>query len=235
MPPGDQSSNDLTDSLRDTAAELYGQSRRLLVCTGTPDSDSESDTSDSEAEPELNEDRHWVNRVTTYIECLTDIGIALERPALEPGSREQASLIDLEQRTAHDYHTDLILAKHPQADPDLAQALGRLSWDRYERLQLHRERQAQLAKDVGFQAFEGKSRPAGTEFGTEFQDSGIGTSLPATVTSYAKTTVSFMTSMTTGGDRIRIPPLPEEAKNGESFECVACCMKVHVTDNRTWR
>lgn len=68
---------------------------------------------------------------------------------------------------------------------------------------------------------------------SEFLDSGLGISLPAP-TSYAETMISFMTSIS-GGKRIQIPLLPEEAKIGLKFECMACGKQVKITNNSEWR
>jgi hypothetical protein len=69
---------------------------------------------------------------------------------------------------------------------------------------------------------------------SEFQDSGLGTSLPSAPTRYAETVISFMTSIA-GGKRVQIPSLPAEAKTGARFECHACGRHIRATNNRDWR
>jgi hypothetical protein len=107
----------------------------------------------------------------------------------------------------------------------LLQCLGKTSWDRYLRMQRERDSNAHI---ISIQ--DGKSCFSRSEF----QDSGIGKSLPHGASTYAETIISFATSIS-GGQRVDIPPLPPGAKKGVPFECNACGNSIKATNNRDWR
>ncbi|KAH6618468.1 hypothetical protein C7974DRAFT_474316 [Boeremia exigua] len=210
-------------SICSAASELCSQTEWLLVDhkDDISDSDNESSNSDDDAKNNI---RDLVKRVRTYTDSLIDLSTALDCPALEPEPKDRPNLVTLEQRSAQDYHTDLIKCKFPQAEKHLLQSLGRTSWSRYQRMQ--QEREASMLA----QSSCSKSQVAGSEF----QDSGIGTSLPRDNSTYAETIISFMTSVSEG-KRVNIPSLPAEAKEGLPFECTACARRVQITNNRDWR
>lgn len=209
-----------------TATELCHQTAWLLKYqsedTSEGDSDSEANSSGDDADGRGICD--FVRSIKTYIDCLIDLGMALACPALESKVEDKPSQVVLGQRLAHDYHTELITAKYPQANTHLLQSLGKISWERYLRMQ--RERDANASKN---QAVISSNKSH-----SEFQDSGLGTTLPPVQSSYAESTVSFMTSVA-DGKRVQIPPLTAEAKDGKSFECNACGLHIVVTNNRAWR
>jgi hypothetical protein len=200
------------------------------------DSDSDSDSDKSGDEQEQSGLERLVKDVKTHVDCLVDLGNALECPAIDPEHEDEPSVLKFEQRAAHDYHADLILAKFPKAHVELVVCLGRISWDRYQRMQEQREVNANAITSLhidneGIVASAQKSRLADSEF----KDSGLGTSLPSAPPSrYAETVISFMTSIA-GGKRVQIPPLPTEARNGAQFECNACGKNIRATNNREWR
>lgn len=209
------------------ATELYSQTRWLITDTNDDISDSESDSDSSCADDAVDKVHELAQSVKVYTNCLIDLGTALECPALEPEYEDGPSVVMWEQRTAHDYHTDLIKAKFPQAKHCLLQSLGKISWNRYQRLQQERDsnavaQSALIPGDKSLAAF------------SEFKDSGLGTSLPRVASSYAETIVSFMTSVS-GGKGVNIPPLSTEAKNGQPFECNACGKHIRAINNREWR
>jgi hypothetical protein len=131
---------------------------------------------------------------------------------------------------AHHYHADLVLAKFPKAHSDLVECLGKISWDRYQRMQQEREDNANANAVMHAPASAVKSLAAISDF----QDSGLGTSVPSAPTRYAETVISFMTSIA-GGKRVQIPSLSAEAKAGAQFECHACGRHIRATNNRDWR
>ncbi|KAF1359073.1 hypothetical protein EJ07DRAFT_122136, partial [Lizonia empirigonia] len=149
------------------ATELYSQTRWLLTDTNDDISDSESDSGSSCADDAIDKVHELAQSVKVYNNCLIDLGTALECPALEPEYDDGPSVVMWEQRTAHDYHTDLIKAKFPQAEQCLLQSLGQISWNRYQRLQHERDsnavaQSALIPGDKSLAAF------------SEFKDSGLG-------------------------------------------------------------
>lgn len=203
-------------------------------------SDSDSDGySSSDSDNPISENKngglnHFAEDVKMHVQCLSDLSSTLEFPAVDPEPTDEPSVLRIEQRAAHDYHVDLITAKFPKAQISLAECLGKMSWDRYQRMQQEREINARYvagsAPEEEAVASAQKSRLADSEF----KDSGLGTSLLAPPTHYAETVISFMTSIA-GGKRVQIPPLPQEAKSGSQFECNACGRHIRATNNREWR
>jgi hypothetical protein len=209
------------------ATELYSQTKWLLTDPNDDASDSDSDSGSSSDEAATNKLQELVQSIKTYTNCLIDLGTALNCPALEPEHDDKPGLVRLEQRSGHDYHTDLVTNKFPQAELCLQRSLGKISWDRYLRMQQERYSNAH---GPSTSTSGDKSRAADSEF----QDSGLGTSLPQLGSAYAPTILSFTTSIS-GGNGVRIPPLSAEAKKGLPFECNACGNYIRATNNREWR
>jgi len=131
--------------LRDETAQFHSQT--IWLISGPEESSSDSSDSDSDASGSRHVPTalsHLAEDVKMHIDCLTDLSIALEFPAEDPVETDDVpSTLRVEQRAAHDYHADLILAKFPKAQIELAETLGKISWDRYQRMQQEREYNAQ--------------------------------------------------------------------------------------------
>jgi hypothetical protein len=200
------------------------------------DSDSDSDSCSDNISPAAKGGDEGIERmvkeVKMHVNCLIDLSSALEFPAIDPQPIDEPSVLKIEQRAAHDYHVDLITAKFPKVQAQLAERLGRISWARYQRMQQEREVNASIAapEEEDMAALAPKSHM----LNSEFRDSGLGTSLPVPPTRYAETALSFMTSIT-GGKRVDIPPLPPKARTGLQFECNACGRCICALNNREWR
>ncbi|KAF2629518.1 hypothetical protein BU25DRAFT_268312 [Macroventuria anomochaeta] len=219
--------DDVIVLLCNTATELYSQTKWLLTDDNDDTSDSGSESSSSSDDGATDKMHELVQRIKTYTNCLIDLGTALDCPALEPEHDEGPSLVTLDQRSPHDFHIDLIRAKFPKAETCLLQSLGQTSWNRYLRMQQERDSNAHAL----FAPTSGDKLHAAE---SEFQNSGIGTSLPRVVSSCAETVVSSMASVPEG-KRVNVPPLPADAKNGLPFECTACGKHIRATTNREWR
>ncbi|KAL5113435.1 hypothetical protein ACEQ8H_008679 [Pleosporales sp. CAS-2024a] len=232
-----QKGDPATDQLRIHNSRIYSQTKWLLKeIEDSSDSESDSDTgSDSgNSGDEISGGMcRLAEDIKMHVQCLIDLSNALEYPAIDPEPTDEPSVLRVEQRAAHDYHTGLITAKFPKMQDELAESLGRTSWNRYLRMQNEREINATNTMYPAPEEMDGsalKSRMAGSDF----KDSGLGTSLPAPPTRYAETVISFMTSIT-GGNRVQIPPLPPQAKIGAQFECNACGRQIRAVNNRDWR
>jgi hypothetical protein len=226
------SEDDAIVQLRENTVEVCSQTKWLL--SSFTEATDENDSSDSDTSSDVLE-RSGMSRIVedtkTYTECLVDWSAALQCPAMDQEQEDRPSIMRVEEREAHDYHTQLILAKYPSAQADLIESLGKTSWNRYQRMVHERASNANAQMNVELHTTAIKSRIADSEF----QDSGLGTSLPSALpTSYAETVISFMTSIG-GGKQIQIPPLSAEAKSGAKFECNACGRQIRATTNRDWR
>lgn len=197
---------------------VYQQSQWQISDEQTS-SDSESENGGSSIRLEPINIELAIRKIRTYTECLRDIGQSLENPALEESEDdEELSLFATNQRSAEDYHTECLKAMFPLAEIDLLQCLGRMSCDRYMRMKKERDLNARR------QHYMRDSK-------SEFVDSGLGTSLPA---SYPASMLSRVSNMA-GNKPVNIPPLSAEAKDGTPFDCVACGKLVRYTDNHNWR
>ncbi|EAT77002.2 hypothetical protein SNOG_15627 [Parastagonospora nodorum SN15] len=211
-------------------AQIYSQTKWLLK--QAEEGVSESD-SDSDSDSEVNSDspgseitsggtESLAEDVKIHVQCLFDLSNALEYPAIDPEPTDEPSLLKVEQRAAHDYHKDLIVAKFPKPDAKKRREDQRQQSDRFALLKKKRWQPS------GSESLDLRSQ--------EFKDSGTWKRpLPApTKAHYAETVISFMTSIT-GGKRIQIPPLPAEARTGAQFECNACGKHIRAATNRDWR
>jgi hypothetical protein len=216
------------------ASESCTQIKWHLLDSDESASESEIDSDGNNVPAKIGPQRAnaMVRRVKTYTNCLMALGNALDSPAPDDAQDEMPSLVEPEQRSAHDYHRDLIKAKYPDADAVLLQTLGQASWARFLRMQNERDDNARQCAELQGPTIAVPAKSLVSV--SEFQDSGLGTSLPAVLSSYAESTVSFMTSIS-GGERVRIPPLPAEAKKGHPFDCTACGRSVRASNNREWR
>jgi hypothetical protein len=188
-----------------------------------------SDAEDSEEELEVGE---LLDDLRTIAQSLLDLSPSIERPAKDPDyTRLEARPVDtleIPERSPHQYYSDLIREKHPCADPELIEVLGRANWERYKLLQSKREQNEQETEGVV---------PIDYTCGaSSFYDSGLGSSVPSgmAATSYAQSMTSKASSYA-DGNRPRIPPLPEGAKDGKPFPCDACGRRIIIKTNRQWR
>jgi hypothetical protein len=180
-----------------------------------------------------------VEDLKTYTRSLMDLIPSIEWPARDPEEMKAAlGLSALKDRHPHQYYADRIREMFPEAAPDLVERLGCANLgrylERYKRIQTERNPlAAQGTVNVE------RNLPVACEKST-FNDSGLGTSVPAT-TSYAQSTCSAAQSINSAisscvaGTRVRIPPLSEEAKKGGAFSCCACGKSVKIKTTREWR
>lgn len=221
--------------LRDTNAQVvYEQTKFILADLEDTASDSGSDADSYEDELDQDNLDSVVDEIKTYTQCLVDLNTALECPAMDPDHGDnESNILRLGERSVHEYYADLIIAKYPKVDLDIAACLGKVSWDRYQRMQ--QERNSNLNNHTMYSEEQALSMvPKSHLAESAFQDSGLGTSIPAEPSTYAATVISFMSSVS-GGKQIQVPPLSTEARDGKAFECNACGKHIKATTNREWR
>jgi hypothetical protein len=97
--------------LHASAAQIYSQTRWLLIESKESDTHSDSD-SGSDSDSELSDHKRVVGNmkglvedVQMHVQCLLDLTNALEYPAIDPEPNDEPSILRIEQRAAHDYHT----------------------------------------------------------------------------------------------------------------------------------
>jgi len=166
--------------------------------------------------------------IRTDIECFMDLDPLLKTPIddLENDGARPSSL--LEPHPAQ-FYANLIHARFPRANFDLVDKLGKVNWDRFKRLEAQRSSLIANGESCLFSEHECTETVAAS---SKFQDSGLGTSVPA-ITVYAATVASW--ASTADGSCPRIPPLSEDAKKGNPFTCDACGRKIRVSETKMWR
>ncbi|KAI8651408.1 hypothetical protein NCS55_01385300 [Fusarium keratoplasticum] len=192
-------------------------------------SDAESDRSDDSSQ----ESTIWDSRdfdklladLKTNIQCLRDLGPLIDSPFVErPKQPEHATLVSLQITwEAYQPYGDRTLQRFPQTQANLVEKLARANLDRFRKIQ--EEKRENLIKQQ--QHDETASRISGS---VRYRDSALGTSL-ATGSIYAETLMTYGQSEDLA---VRVPPLPEGAKSGVPFECLACGRSVSIKNNSAW-
>jgi hypothetical protein len=218
---------------KSNAYVLYEQTKWILAEDDEDGFDSDSDSEASSDDIEKCMIEEIVEDIKVYIQCLVDLGSALECPAFDPDfDEDETDMTRVKTHTAYDYYSDLIMDKYPNVNRDLADCLGKANWERYQRLQSERMRNEQTSVASTEQREVVVSKSCFSS--SEFHDSGLGTSLSAQDVTYPETVISYISSVS-NSRRISIPPLSLEARDGRQFECLACSKYIRATTNRAWR
>ncbi|KAK3988277.1 hypothetical protein QBC44DRAFT_329775 [Cladorrhinum sp. PSN332] len=220
------------------------QDALFVLDDGCEDSDSDESQSDSsiygadpvqKTAPDLNE---VVKELDTDTQCLLDLDPLIKSAVPDPvaNERQYGKLVAVDW-APHTVFSDRVSRRFPTADASLVESLAKANLDRFLRARDEREA-GRLAQEVsriaaGAAALLKDSGAADpSEGGTKFHDSGLGTSI-ATPSSYAETVMSYREGESFAS--VRIPPLPEGAKNGKDFECIACGRVLVITNNSAWK
>lgn len=190
------------------------------------DSDTEGEASWDEGLRDLKEISEDL-RIDT--KCLLKLGSRCQECAVGP--TEVESRFD-EKRLLHwdmsRHFMNRINQRYPKCDTDLSERLGKASWLRVCRLQELRAKSSKVSHQTAAVSSNAKA-PS-----TMFHDSGLGSSKPSvpTLSEYAETIVSY-----SGGEggSIRVPPIPETAKDGDPFECIGCGAMVTAKTKYAWK
>ncbi|KAF5493543.1 hypothetical protein CGCF413_v010096 [Colletotrichum fructicola] len=140
---------------------------------------SESEGSDSESSSESVSD-DWdqiVSDMRTDVECLIDLEPLIKCPFIDSrkASSHQTQTTETPQWTPLKLYSDRIANRFPVAQAELVERLARANWDRFQRIQLEKERNIVNRDDERVAQEADLTTP--TETGSAFQDSGLGTSL----------------------------------------------------------
>lgn len=157
--------------------------------------------------------------------CLLDLEPLLRSPIL-PTDLEPTAVLDTSRITwnPHQPYSDKVSVRFPMAADDLANRLGRANYERYLRCQ-----EQKATNELG----DGPSVSGVLDSASSrFHDSGIGSSLLTAASTYAETVMSYGPGE---GREVRVPPLPDRAKEGLPFPCVACGKWVKIVTNSAWK
>ena len=214
------------DALRTAASEAQFELRQLRHedfkgSDGDSDGDSDSDGDDFAT----NQARNGVEEVARALhddtQGLMDLDALIQAAVPDPEARVAADVAPRDW-APHLVFCDRIAQRFPKAGEGLVTRLAKVN--------LSRLLMVKSKRDANLPAHREPTPDAGTE---AFQDSAIGTSL-VTPSAYAETLMSYACGE---GQlfSIRIPPLPEGAKAGKQFECVACGRLLRITRNKAWK
>ncbi len=185
------------------------------------DSDCSSEAS---FDSEVDDAEEMIEDLRTDVQCLMDLSPLLKDPILDPASQKEPTISA--RWEPYEPYIYKIIQRFPSAEAPLVRKLGEANWARYLRCQEDRNRteneELLLKEEQG---------PSDIIAASRFQDSGLGASVQA-MSSYAE---SIMTYNGNDGQKVRIPPLPEEGKEGQPFPCVACGRMAQIKDNSSWR
>lgn len=163
----------------------------------------------------------------TDAQCLMDLDPLFRDPVLDLASHKQKQNREVIDWTPETVFCDKVQQRFPRAESDLVETLGKANWARFLRCQETRN-----AVETGTLT---ETNPAGEDgsvaASSKYHDSGLGTSLP-TASSYAETVMTYAAG---NGQKVRIPPLSDEAKKGVPFPCLACGRSVRITNNSGWK
>lgn len=206
--------------------------------SSSDESDSDSDTgSESSYTASSKSFDEIIADLDGYIKCLMELDPFIRGPA--PDQVEQSDVTLQDEHThvvpwsPHQLYSDRIIQRFPRAEQELVERLARANWDRFQRAQeAKRDRlPATHEEDEGAaQVLEVLSQSAAS---TKFKDSALGTSLGSTPSGYAETVMAY--GQSDEDHVVRVPPLPEGARDGTPFDCTACGKLVWITNNRAWK
>jgi hypothetical protein len=216
--------------------KLEGLSVQARLATGNAsypiheDTGSQSDTSSDSVSDISSDGNDSIGKIAedlrTDAQYLVAIEPLLKDPILDPDPDFRPKDF-VNTWTPAQLYADKIESRYPLADRDLVTLLAEANFQRYLRCQAARDAQENAEE----QKVVDEAEVAGTLIAaSKFHDSGIGTSIAPTV-SYAETAMSYSQD----GRSVRIPPLPEEAKKGDPFICIACGGSVRITNNSAWK
>ncbi|KAM7194207.1 hypothetical protein V8F33_007353 [Rhypophila sp. PSN 637] len=215
-----------------------------------PETDSESEADDNGPHSigfSGSDFDETVEDLCTDAQCLIDLAPLIKAavPDYHDEQKDQIpglSSTDPEMSLAHDWKpylvfSDRVQRRFPSANSAVVTRLAKANLDRILRTTSQREanRVARESMEHGtdLEANVHTGQEEKSEIGTR-HDSGIGTSI-ATPSSYAETVMSYKQKEGGDGASIKIPPLPEGAKNGAEFECIACGRLQIITTNSHWK
>lgn len=199
------------------------------------DISSESETGSlSDGDPESDSLDEIIADISTNTQILVDLQDAFEHPAPDCLEKGKSKIRQLPDPSRDQYYSGLISSKFPGAELSLIQDLGVQNWHRYQRRIEEIQKNSLLKSNTSELP---QTAVPGTVVGTDFHDSGLGSSVPtqraaSPTKSYAETVTSFV-----GRDNsiTRIPPLSEAAKAGEPFECIGCGKTIFIANKTRWK
>ncbi|KAL3468894.1 hypothetical protein BJX99DRAFT_242539 [Aspergillus californicus] len=228
-----------------TAFGTEGLSTLLEKCTviisetegSDTSSDSDTDSVCSSA-TEAHSNQH--GRLHCYISCLMELGPAIERQIsniqfkLDQQTLPMPKVFSLSENAQP--YARRIKDRFKDAQIVLVERLAEANWERSIRIR------AQIEEQMGQEPGPAAAIPAlaSTVFKpfSTFDDSGLGTSVPAK-SQYATTIASHSSFMSVLGNegegRPRVPRLPDGGEHGRTFRCTYCGKRISCKTRIQWK
>jgi len=229
--PSDKLHN-LTVRLTATKSEALYAMHEAKTCNNAEDDDSDL-SSDGDSEPEQDDDS--ISEVAEDLmidaQCLMELDPLFRNPVLDLSwhKEHQLQALDWTPEKAYCYK---VQQRFPSADSSLVERLGKENWARFLRCQSIRNSVESGTQPQQEASSDNKGESGTIAASSSYHDSGLGTSIPTTASSYAETVMTYGTAV---GKQVRIPPLSDDAKRGKPFPCVACGRSVRFTQNSAWK
>jgi hypothetical protein len=210
----------------EAASALYDS-----VDNGSNDGSDSDGSIDHDAADDLSE---IAEDLKTNTQCLLDLDSLIRDPAADPEpvavTCSTLEAMKTDPWAPHEPYRDRIARRFPKAQEILVTRLAIANLNRFLRNQNARTTNLEEA-EAGVVEAPAPTAAESSEGQTKFHDSGLGTSL-GTPSSYAETVMSYRQGEERG---VRIPSLPDEAKEGKPFECLVCGQLVSVRNNSAWK
>jgi hypothetical protein len=197
--------------------------------------ESSSDSSESTGTSDLPQDDRNLDSVLASlrreIRCLNDLNASLKSPALDLERNDDvADVLKMKDIAPHHSYSSSITENFQNVASDLAEHLGKCNFLRSQylrelRSRMERETEALNLPDTTLRL--AKTERSGND------DSGYGTLAAPTV--YAPSTASSRLTSLASGERSKYPPLPDLARSGSAFDCLACGRDIIAKETRQWR
>jgi hypothetical protein len=197
-----------------------------------------------------------IEEISSFTDCLMDLAPALEHPAIDIEFKEETSKFEVFQvsSTMAANYCRKIRDRFPDLNISIVEKLGELNQIRSQRLQetyaangIVNMKEVEDPEDIDEPLFSrsgGKntettkstyvsesifSADRNTEFGISKEDYDD----VASQTTFG----TFSTAFSTVGRGIpRVPPMPESARSGKPFKCIACGNVLHnIRNRRVWK
>lgn len=209
--------------------------------THTNPNSTDDEPSDSSSDESLDNDtelRQLMTSIKTRITLLMRLSMAIRKPAAH--DRLLAST-DIDISHFQEYDIRHVREKFPTAPDYVVRRLGVAISKRRQYFKYRGAHARKLAYDPGIEESDGKAK---------YQlQSTIASSLPQALmsnrhafdldedaSSDARASQTFFAASTGhAAEGPRVPPLPRDAREGESFECPFCFMLVSIRTRQTWK
>ncbi|KAH0431609.1 hypothetical protein CcaCcLH18_06913 [Colletotrichum camelliae] len=215
---------------------LQAKADFLNTC-GDSDSEYSEDSGSGDSVFDLSSDlvsidwKEIADDMQTDVECLIDLGPLIESPFIDPMETKSvdSSTRDLKLDTGCQVYSNRIGHRFSEAQQDLVDRLAIANWNRL--LRVLEEKEKALTENEAVVVPAANDEVVASEKGTTFHDSGLGTSVP-TASAYAETVMSYRKG---NHSQVQIPPMPQEGKKHNPFECLVCGRQVTMASDSAWK